>query len=192
MLFNFLNSKKEKLNQLEIQLKEKENLLIEKEEILGVKEKMLEDLSDKVFDLQMDLDRANEHLLKIKPISKIILGKVDNYSEKEIEEIFNQLRELDDEGFKYLREIEKESGLNTHDVYTTFYYEDNMGYFEEMNGYGLSKYIEKIKFAEIIDSTFHGMYEECEYSTNYVDTQEYKDFIKKVKLNTIKSLLNSI
>ena len=109
MLFNFLNSKKEKLNQLEIQLKEKENLLIEKEEILGVKEKMLEDLSDKVFDLQMDLDRANEHLLKIKSISKIILGKVDDYSEKEIEEIFNQLRELDDEGFKYLREIEKES-----------------------------------------------------------------------------------
>lgn len=47
-----------------------------------------------------------------------------------------------------------------------------------------------MKFGEIINSEFIGSYVKCKYSDDYINKPEYIEFIKKVKINTINSIIS--
>lgn len=153
-----------------------ENTFIEKDKEISKKEKSINILNKfKIFTSDFLCKFLNEEIIE------------ENY-----EKLYNYLQIYDKDGFLYLGQIKKETNISSSEFYSNYYYEDNCGYFEEMDGYNFSKYYLQMKFGEIINSTFIGMYEKCEYSDDFYSNDDYKKFIKKVKINTIKDIIKSL
>lgn len=90
---------------------------------------------------------------------------------------------IDPDGFELLRCAEKLLGLKSSAIYETFYYEENRGYFEDMDGHQLLPYLEKcsrffrIKSSEIVGSC----YERCTYELDPARANEYEAYRAKLQ-----------
>lgn len=174
--------------------KEMEELRMKNRELEGFVSKLtkeneyLKDNYDVCKEKLNELETHNDSL--VSGVSEFVLKRLisieDLATEETINDLYNFSVSLDNEGWEELsivREFIKE------DIYSYFYYEDNMGYFENMNGWELIPWHEKMKFAEIIDSEFIGCYEKCKYS-NYKDTTEFIKYREEVKKAYIKHMIS--
>lgn len=183
------NLKKEILN-----LVEEKKTLVDDNEVLYNENELLSNELKSIKEEKENLEYENSkksHLLETtKEINSTLSNLLLNSLEENYDTYYNSLKKYDEDGFVYLSKVQQLTGISSSSFYGNFYYEDNIGAFEDMDGYTMAKYYEKMQFADIIDSTFIGSYEKCEYSTDYVNTDEYKEFIKNVKINTVKELLS--
>ena len=101
-----------------------------------------------------------------------------------IDKMYSYYQTLDKEGWDELRVVKKYIKGN---IYDTFYYEDNCGLFENMDGKELIKWYEKMGFSEIKESIFHGAYEKCVYNEPS-ENKNYKEYKEKVKKEFIKEM----
>lgn len=147
----------------------------------------------KIEDLEYDNNQQelliDSQVEKLSTMKNIILDLLEKNTDEYYQYIFDSLKKYDIDGFFYLSQVQKETGITTSSFYGHFSYEDNIGTFEDMDGYQLAQYYEIMHFANIIDSKFIGSYEKCIYDNKYLKSQEYLDFIKKVKINTIKTII---
>lgn len=98
--------------------------------------------------------------------------------------MYDYYKKMDKDGWEELRIVKKHI---KGDLYSHFYYEDNIGMFENMNGKELIPWYEKMEFSNIIDSTFVGMYEKCSYS-NPTENKKYNAYKESVKKDFIKTM----
>lgn len=120
-------------------------------------------------------------------VYKYVIKQMDDIlkDETKVNDLYKLARSLDDDGYKELSIVrEKIKG----DIYSTFYYEDNQGLFEFMNGYQLINYYEKMEFGDIISSEFYGVYEKCEYS-DPAKNERYAKYRESVKVKLIKIMI---
>lgn len=101
-----------------------------------------------------------------------------------IDKMYNYYRKLDKEGWDELRVVKK---YIKGDIYSYFYYEDNMGAFEDLNGKELIPYYEKMEFSDIVSSEFHNSYERCTYS-DPIENEKYKEYKEAVKKDFVKTM----
>ena len=109
--------------------------------------------------------------------------------ESNVDTFYETLKGYDEDGQLYLSHVKTATEISDRDFYGNYYYEDNCGFFEEMNGYTMSEYYNDMYFGSIESSTTIGSYEKCTYSKSYKDTEEYKEYIKNIKTKTILSIL---
>jgi len=79
-------------------------------------------------------------------------------------------------------------GILQSDVYSEFPAEDNMGYFETLNGYNLLKWLEIAKFADKQYEQLPGGYEKLKSHTLDEESPEYKEYQGKLYAAAIRSI----
>lgn len=99
-----------------------------------------------------------------------------------IDKMYNYYKKFDKNGWEELQVVRK---FIKGDIYSEFYYEDNIGLFENMDGKELIKWYEKMEFSQIKDSIFHGEYEQCVYDKP-CENKNYKEYKEKVKKEFVK------
>jgi len=83
---------------------------------------------------------------------------------------------------------EAAKGILQTDVYSEFPAEDNMGYFEILDGYGLLKWLEIAKFAEKEYEQIQGGYEKLTSHTLDENSPKYQEFQGKLYAAAIRSI----
>jgi len=83
---------------------------------------------------------------------------------------------------------EAAKGILQADVYSEFPTEDNMGYFEMLDGYGLLKWLEIAKFAEKEYEQIRGGYEKLTSHTLDESSPAYQEFQGKLYAAAIRSI----
>lgn len=155
-------------------------------------EKSLDKIACENDNLKENIVYFKEEINSLKQQKESILSNVYKYVTKQIDDmlrdetkvndLYKLAKSLDDDGYKELSIVrEKIKG----DIYSTFYYEDNQGLFEFMNGYQLISYYEKMEFGDIISSEFFGAYEKCEYS-DPAKNERYPKYKESVKVKLIR------
>ena len=76
------------------------------------------------------------------------------------------------------------------DVYSFFPAEDNMGYFENLDGFGFVRYMEAAKFAEKEYEQLPGGYEFMKYYEMQTDSPEYKEYRKALFPAAVMNIIN--
>ena len=171
---------------LELEFTEKESINLKKS---------LEKITCENDNLKENIISFKEEANNLKQEKESILSNVYKYvikqmddilkDETKVNDLYKLARSLDDDGYKELSIVrEKIKG----DIYSTFYYEDNQGLFEFMNGYQLINYYEKMEFGDIISSEFYGVYEKCEYS-DPAKNERYAKYRESVKVKLIKIMI---
>jgi len=83
---------------------------------------------------------------------------------------------------------EAAKGILQADVYSEFPVEDNMGYFEMLDGYGLLKWLEIAKFAKKEYEQIQGGYEKLTSHTLDENSPAYQEFQGKLYIAAIRSI----
>ncbi|MDR1320670.1 MAG: DUF3848 domain-containing protein [Gracilibacteraceae bacterium] len=83
---------------------------------------------------------------------------------------------------------EAAKGILESDVYSEFPAEDNMGYFEDLDGYGLLPWLEIAKFADKEYEQLPGDYEKLAAYTLDENLPEYKEYQNRVYLAALRSI----
>lgn len=171
-------------------------------EEMKIKNKELEEFVSKLTEeneyLKNSCDTYKEDLNKLETYNDSVLSGVSEFvlkrlvkiedlaTEEIVDDLYNFSVNLDNEGWEELSIVRE---FINEDIYSYFYYEDNLGYFENMDGWQLISWYEKMKFAEIVDSEFIGSYEKCKYS-DYDDKTEYIKYREEVKKALIKHMIS--
>lgn len=184
---NFLaslnNEKEELVKEMESIKTENDNL---KKELMYFNNENTQLKEDNMFfnEKATALEKENQEIKNT--IYSYIIKKIDKQlNDNNIDDFYKIAKEFDDEGYEELKIVSREI---EGDLYSTFYYEDNKGFFDYMNGYQKIRYYEKMGFSEITNSIFHGAYEECEYS-DPSNNSEYENYKRNVKIKLIKSMV---
>lgn len=108
-----------------------------------------------------------------------------------LDKMYNYYCKLDKEGWEELKIVKNHIKGN---IYNHFYYEDNMGVFEDMDGKELIPWYEKMEFSNIVDSTFYSSYEKCTYGEPSKNERysEYKNKVKKDFVQVMDSKYNTL
>jgi len=80
-------------------------------------------------------------------------------------------------------------GILESDVYSEFPAEDNMGYFETLNGYGVLKWLEIAKFADKEYEQLPGGYEKLTAHNLDENSPLYQQYQSRLYLNAIQSII---
>jgi hypothetical protein len=86
------------------------------------------------------------------------------------------------------RLYEAAKGILRTDVYSQFPAEDNMGYFETLNGYNLLKWLEIAKFADKQYEQLPGGYEVLTSHTLDEESLKYKEYQDKLYVAAVRSI----
>lgn len=100
--------------------------------------------------------------------------------------IYDAIKFLDKDGWYKLSVIEE---LIPCDIYNVYYYEDNIGVFEDMIGYNYIKYYEINAFAEREYEMVCPLYEKMSNYSDYSQNPEYLAYISKLPELTIYKII---
>ncbi|MDD4808082.1 MAG: hypothetical protein PHU30_06285 [Oscillospiraceae bacterium] len=92
---------------------------------------------------------------------------------------------MDEGGYALYRTAERITGF---DICTEFPAEDNLGYFEEMNGQKMLTYLTASRFGTVKYETISPCYEKAVSLHTDTSSSEYKNFIRKLYAETLKEL----
>ncbi|PKM52493.1 MAG: hypothetical protein CVV02_01710 [Firmicutes bacterium HGW-Firmicutes-7] len=115
---------------------------------------------------------------------KLALKRLKSYDAKEV---FELLKPLDPDGWNLYWSSKEILGI---DVYKEFYTEDNMGRFEESDGYELKHYVEIAAFGDCTYRIVGNAYEVLDkYSIDY-NSKEYETYINKLYPLAIEKIVD--
>lgn len=136
-----------------------------------------------------DLENSNSEL-NFK-LGSMIVSNLECMDNESISEVYSKSQSLDNEKWIELDIIERKTGINISNFY---YYEDNLGYFENLDGNGLIPYYEKAKFGEFEYDLCSGGYESSVCVSDYWKHDEYKTYRLDVEKEVVYklALLNPI
>lgn len=106
-------------------------------------------------------------------------------SEEKIKSIYEELRVVDEDGWCEENIV---ANLIPCNLYSEFYYEDNTGVFDRIDGYGTINYYEIAEFAEQ-EYEFVGMYERMSGHSDYTNLPKYIEYRKKAEFETVKEII---
>jgi len=78
------------------------------------------------------------------------------------------------------------------DVYSAFPAEDNLGYFENLDGFGFTRYMEIAKFATKEYEQIPGGYELMKYYEMQTESPEYQEYRKALFPSTVLNIIDSL
>jgi len=132
-----------------------------------------------------DVQVIGEYLPKIKAFTDTLV-----FSEN-AEKVYNFLMSSGyDEGGWLLYDTAK--SITNVNVYSAFPAEDNLGYFEELNGHGLLKWLTIAKFAKKEYEQLPGGYEKLKSFDVNKDTPEYKEYKKNLFSTAVHSVIDNL
>lgn len=166
-----------------------EDITLEKEFLSTKKElsKLIEEKDDALYDLHELKEHYRQFDDIYKPLKHFIPFILDKYMNNKMEELYTTLSSLDSEGFIEYGVVCK---LIPCDIYSEYYYEDSMGYFEEMSGYRLSRYHEMSAFGEKEYEIVSSCHERLSSCSDYSQDERFLDYRKKLKKQTIFAIAN--
>lgn len=166
-----------------------EDITLEKE-FLSAKEELAKLIEEKDAALY-DLHELKEHYRQFDdiymPLKHFIPFILDKYMNDKMEELYTTLSSLDDEGFIEYMIVCK---LIPCDIYSEYYYESNLGYFEEMSGYRLSRYHEMSAFGEKEYEIVSSCHERLSNCSDYSQDEKFLEYRKELKKQTILAIAN--
>lgn len=166
------------------ELEELRSLLIQEQEKNRALERALANAEIRVNNAGVKLhnaeQRVHQHSLATQSLSATLLS--EGFSP---EEIYGCISALDPKGFQLYWAAEKITGIDPSRYFST---EDNLGYFEESDGYQLLGWVEKAMFGEIEWVQLNSPYEIAGDVKMHTDTDEYREYRNKLFTTTLIKL----
>lgn len=119
--------------------------------------------------------------------NRCLKASIASLAAGDYEQVYECIRdELDPEGWTLYRAAQAYTGVNPSQVFHT---EDNLGYFEELDGHGLIYWVELSAFGECKYRQLNGGYELSEERIIHKETEEYQQYRKAICKEAANTLL---
>lgn len=173
-----------KNKELETQLSEQ----IQKYESLkAVTEKEVEELKNKNRKLDSENYKLTKQSVRLQEMCKGIKKYFERVTPESYEALYKAMaEEVDPDGFRLIQIAEK---LTNIDVCHYFKTEDQLGYFEEANGYELLEWLIKAKFGNIEWIQLQSPYEKAGRVSFHGQEKNIQEFLETLYKKTVFRLL---